>query len=125
MNVEVESAELYSVVAVKPDNSKLDSTCSPELKAQLVTVVQGGQKNIILDLAGARYCDSSGLSAILVGNRLTREAEGVFVICNVQSMVQKLITISQLDSILTIVPTLDEARQYMMMEEAERGFDND
>ncbi|MES2837747.1 MAG: STAS domain-containing protein [Bacteroidota bacterium] len=88
---------------------KLDSSASPELKSELVLLNAGGVKNIILDLSETRYCDSSGLSAILVGNRLCKNANGNFVICNIQESVKKLISISQLDSILNIKNSVEEA----------------
>lgn len=88
---------------------KLDNAASPELKSELVLLNASGVKNIILDLSESRYCDSSGLSAILVGNRLCKNANGSFVICNIQEPVKKLITISQLDSILNIKNSLNEA----------------
>ena len=86
---------------------------SPDLKADLVQIGNGGEKNIIIDLSNSRYCDSSGLSALLVANRLCRDANGVFVITGLQDSVSKLITISQLDNVLNITATLDEAIKLM------------
>lgn len=120
MSLEIERAESYAVLRVAPEGAKLDSMLAPQMKSELVLLNHEGFKNVIVDLSGVRYCDSSGLSAILVGNRLCRDLEGTFVLCGLQPMVTKLITISQLDSILNITPTLDEARQYIQMEEMER-----
>jgi hypothetical protein len=44
------------------------------------------------------------------------------VLCGACDAVKTLIKISQLDSILTSVPTLDEARDYIMMEELEKDI---
>ena len=60
-------------------------------------------------MANCRYCDSSGLSAILVANRLCKNANGVFVLSGLQTAVERLITISQLDTVLNITKTVDEA----------------
>ena len=72
-------------------------------------IAGNGEKNIILDLSNCRYCDSSGLSAILVANRLCKNANGVFVLAGLQTAVERLITISQLDTVLNITKTVDEA----------------
>ena len=120
MSLQIERADGYAVLSVAPEGQKLDSMLAPQMKSELVILSHEGFKNIIVDLSSVRYCDSSGLSAILVGNRLCRDLQGSFVLCGLQPMVQKLITISQLDTILSIVPTLDEARQYIAMEEVER-----
>ncbi len=97
----------YTVVKVNAE--MLDSTISPGLKSELVILSGEGAKNIILDLSSTRYCDSSGLSAILVANRLCKNVNGILVLIGIQEAVNKLIAISQLDSILTITPTLEDA----------------
>ena len=119
-NFSVKKKDRYSVVT--PLMEKLDSRVSPELKSELVMINSTGYKNIIIDLSNCKYCDSSGLSAILIGSRLCRDAEGSFVLANLQEAVKKLVVISQLDSVLTITPTLDEAEQILMMDEIERGL---
>lgn len=81
-----------------------------------------GYRNLILDLTHVSIIDSSGLSAILIGNRVCKEAGGTFVLIGVEGHVRKLIEISQLQNVLNIVPTLDEAEQFVMMEEIERDF---
>jgi anti-anti-sigma factor len=121
-NFSVEKKDRYSVVT--PSVEKLDSRVSPELKSELVMINSTGDKNIIIDLANCKYCDSSGLSAILIGSRLCRDAEGSFILANLQDAVKKLVAISQLDTVLTITPTLDEAEQMLMMDEIERGLDD-
>ncbi len=95
------------------NTEKLDSTLSPNLKAEFVMLNKEGEKNILVDLAGVKYCDSSGLSALLVGNRLCNELEGKFVINSMQEMVKKLIVISQLDKILNITENLNEGEELM------------
>jgi len=76
-----------------------------------------GIKNIVIDLSKTKYCDSSGLSAILVANRLCKNAGGVFVICSINDAVKKLISISQLDSILNIVENVSEAVEFIKAEQ--------
>jgi len=75
---------------------------------------------IKLDLSKTKYIDSSGLSALLVGQRLCRDTNGTFVICGLQETVKKLISISQLDAVFKITPTLNEAIDLVYMEEIER-----
>ena len=77
------------------------------------------EHNIILDLKECNYCDSSGLSAILVGNRLCEEAGGAFIICNLSQSVEKMIKLAMLDSILQIVPNLEEAEKLLLIKKSE------
>lgn len=119
MNFEIENKE--KVVVVKTKVEKLDSLVAPELKSEFVMISKSGGKNLVLDMSDTRYCDSSGLSAVLVANRLCRDANGTFVLCGLQPAVNKLITISQLDSVLKITPTSNEAVDLVYMEEVERN----
>lgn len=120
MSFEIEKKEKYILVRSKVE--KLDGTVSPLLKSELVVINNNGGKNIILDLSHTRYCDSSGLSAILVGNRLCKNANGSFIIFGLQEAVKKLISISQLDTILNITPSFTEAEDMLFMEEVERDM---
>ena len=69
---------------------KLDALHAPELKGELVRVSKEGTKYMVLDLSESRYCDSSGLSAVLIGNRQCRDTEGHFVLTGLQPSVEKL-----------------------------------
>lgn len=107
MEFKIEKLDNYTQIEVLID--KLDTHIAPSLKSELVLIAGNGEKNIILDLSNCRYCDSSGLSAILVANRLCKNANGVFVLAGLQTAVERLITISQLDTVLNITKTVDEA----------------
>jgi anti-anti-sigma factor len=110
------------LVIVKLNEDKLLSNLAPQLKSELVILNNEGFRNIVLDLADVQYVDSSGLSALLVGNRLCKEAAGTFVLTGLNTHIQKLIKISQLEPILNIVPSLSESVDYVMMEELDRDL---
>jgi anti-sigma B factor antagonist len=114
MNFLIDKTDTYSVLLVQSE--RLDSTISPQLKSELVVMNAEGVNNIIIDLQKTKYCDSSGLSSILVANRLCKNAGGIFVLCSISDSVKKLIAISQLDSILNIVENVDEAIQFIESE---------
>ena len=120
MEFNIDKRERFCIVKVNGD--KLLSSYAPELKAALLRVNSEGFKNIILDLGNVQYIDSSGLSVLLVGNKLSTNSDGTFVTTNLNQSVQKLIKLSQLDSILTTVPTLSESIDYVMMEELDRDL---
>ncbi len=118
MSFNAEKYENYSMVKI--GNEKVDSSISPELKSEFVTMHQDGVKNVIIDMSDVKYIDSSGLSAFLVGNRSFTE-KGVFVLYNVTDHVMKLISISQLDKVMTVFPTKEEAVDFVFMTEIEKG----
>ncbi len=120
MNFTIDKQEKYTSIKVHVE--KLDTTVAPALKSELVMLNAHGAKNLIIDLEETRYCDSSGLSAILVANRLCKNVNGTFVLTGLQESVSKLISISQLDTILNITPTFKEAVDYVFMSEVEKDL---
>lgn len=120
MKFSIDKRDRFCVLKV--DEEKLLSNFAPQLKSELVMLHTEGFKNIILDLGAVQFVDSSGLSALLVGNRLSKEAGGTFVLTNLNTHIQKLVKISQLESILNIVPSLSESVDFVMMEELDRDL---
>ena len=106
MEFKIEKQDNHTLIQVLEE--KLDTHIAPTLKSELVLVSGNGERNIILDLSKCRYCDSSGLSAILVANRLCKNANGTFVLTGLNDAVERLITISQLDTVLNITGSIDE-----------------
>lgn len=125
MKYTVDKQEKYSLL--KLHEEKLDSSIAPGLKSQLITIHAEGVKNIILDLSEVKYTDSSGLSALLVGNRVVQENGGIFILACLSDHTTKLIKISQLDSVLNILPTVEEGVDavYMHEIESELGEEDD
>lgn len=109
MNFTQQEKEKHTVVG--SNVNKLDASNAPELKALFLMLNKTGINNIVLDLSQSKYCDSSGLSAILIGNRLCKDSGGVFVLSGLQPNVKKLIEISQLHNVLKIVAEADEAAE--------------
>ena len=120
MKFSVDKKEKFCVF--KLSEEKLLSINAPKLKSEFVLLNAEGVKNIILNLSDVNYIDSSGLSAILIGNRLCKDANGTFVLSHLNESINKLIKISQLDNILNIIPTEQEAADFIMMEELERDL---
>lgn len=116
----VDKQEKYTLIQLLEE--KLDSTISPALKSELVTINAEGIKNLIIDLASVKYIDSSGLSSILVANRLCSNDGGILVLTHVNDHAMKLIKISQLDTVLNILPTKEEGIDAVFMNEIENDL---
>lgn len=123
MKYSIDKKEQYSLVSLEED--KLDASVAPELKSELITMHAEGTRNMILDMGQVKYTDSSGLSALLVGNRIFREDGGTFVMAALNDHVMKLLKISQLDSVLSIVPTTEEAVDAVFLNQIEQDLGKD
>jgi anti-anti-sigma factor len=107
MDFIVESEKNTAVI--KTNVERLNAGNAPELKAELVLLNKNHVNNIVIDMANTKFCDSSGLSAVLTANRLCKDTGGRFVLCGLQPNVQKLIEIAQLDKVLLITKGAEEA----------------
>jgi len=123
MKYSVDKNENYSILQLEEDN--LNSLIAPNLKSEFVFLRNEGVQNLIFDLSAVKYVDSSGLSAILTANRLWKDF-GSFILTGVaHPSVQKLIEISRLESILTIIPTTAESIEFVTMETIEQELQSD
>ena len=77
MKYSLDKSEKYSILKITQE--KLDTSTAPDYKSEFVKLQAEGSSNMILDLSDVKYVDSSGLSALLVGNRCFSEAGGIFV----------------------------------------------
>jgi len=118
MSFNIEKEENYTII--KFSTEKLDAIVAPDLKAELVLASKSGAKNILIDLESVRYCDSSGLSALLIGHRLCKQTKGTFILSSLQPAVQKLIAISQLDTVLNIKKSIKDATNSLFVDDIER-----
>ena len=123
VKIVVEREDTYTVL--QPDEQRIDSLLAPSFKSEVVNASSYGARNLIIDLSAVHYIDSSGLSAILVADRLCKSNGGTFVLTGLQPPVRKLVDISHLDGVLVILPTLLEAKDYVNMEEVERELKGD
>ena len=87
MKFTVDKHEKY--VLLKLNESKLNSLVTPQLKSELILINTEGQRNIIMDLSQIKFADSSGLSSLLVGHRLCKNATGVFILSGLNDAVLK------------------------------------
>ena len=117
MRVEKTVEEKFTIIKVLEE--KVDSRIAPQLKTEFVNLVTQGARNLILNLEEVKYIDSSGLSSILVANRSCSGGGGELAITGVNPHVNKLFQISQLTTVLNIIPSLEEARDFVFMHELE------
>jgi anti-anti-sigma factor len=122
MKYRIDKTEVYATLSLEEEN--LNSVIAPGLKSEFIFLNQEGIPNLILDMSGVKFVDSSGLSAILTAHRLWKD-QGCFVLAGpLNPLVTKLIEISRLDSILIITPTVSEAVDYVIMDAMERELKN-
>ena len=96
----------HHVVAV---TGEIDLFTAPEFKQRVSAPIDGGRTHVIVDLTETTFIDSSSLGVLIGAHRRLRRLEGSVVIVCSNDAIVKTFRITGLDSVFTIVPTLDEA----------------
>ncbi len=97
---ETESHRGYTLLKLNID--KLDTQASPQLKAEFFVICRSPLKKLVVDMSQINSCDSSGLSALLVAERLMRELKGGVHLIIPNPDVRNLFRITQLEKVFTI-----------------------
>jgi anti-anti-sigma factor len=86
----------------KLEAKSLDHNIAAELKAELIFLQKEIENQFIIDLKDVVKCDSSGLSVLLLSERLEREKKSTLILKNVNSNVRDLMKIARLDRVFDI-----------------------
>ncbi|MFF9503228.1 STAS domain-containing protein [Streptomyces sp. NPDC014656] len=55
---------------------ELDLVTSPEIRRRVHDAVAAGRHDLVVDLSGVRFCDSSGIGVLVAARRLLRSCDG-------------------------------------------------
>jgi anti-sigma B factor antagonist len=109
-NINFELKKTGDISVFKLNEKRFDSQIAGLVKGEFTIMLHADDsKKLVLDLSDVDYCDSSGLSAILLAYRILQSEEGQIRLASPTKNVRKLIEISQLDRILPICESVEEA----------------
>jgi anti-sigma B factor antagonist len=80
----------------------LDIVTSEEMKRQLAALVESGNSTVAVDLHDVGFVDSSGLGALVAVHHFAAARGAKFVVRDVPPHVRDLLTLTRLDSLLTV-----------------------
>jgi anti-sigma B factor antagonist len=101
-----ESRAPYTVLSVK---GEIDVYSAPRLRERLVELVSQGHRQIVVDLEGVDFLDSTGLGVLVGGLKRLRSHDGELSIVCSQSRILKVFEITGLTSVFRMAATVDEA----------------
>jgi anti-sigma B factor antagonist len=96
-------------VIVDVQTQNVDFRNCETIKSSVATVVSSGQKHVLLNLTQVNFMDSSGLSVILFCKRTCEEAGGKFGVFGLQSYVNNLVNLTNLNKTIDIFKSEAEA----------------
>lgn len=75
----------------------------------IVKAIDEGARNIVVDLAGVRQIDSSGLGIITLCFGRMSKAGGRFYLAGAHGVILEILKMTHLDSVIPVAATADEA----------------
>lgn len=105
----VEVREHGSAIVAKV-SGELDLLTAPSFRAQVdEALAANGLRNLILELSGLSFVDSSGLGAILGRYKVVTQLGGRMILAGPQPQVQRIFALSGLFKIMDPASSLDQA----------------
>jgi anti-anti-sigma factor len=81
---------------------KVDATSAPSVEQALVSVIDQGEKRLVLDCAGLDFISSAGLRSLLLAVKKMKAAGGGISLAALQPNVKEVFDISGFSALFTI-----------------------
>lgn len=87
---------------------EIDLYTAPKLHSELAGLLaEGMPTRVIIDMSGVEFCDSTGMNVLLSCLRRARERGGDLEIAAPKPAVRKILQVTGLDSVFTLVENAD------------------
>ena len=91
-----------SVIASLEGTRRINRVISGMVKEEIIAFLESKGKQVILDLKGISFIDSSGFEALKAISELAQAGDRIFALANVSDEVMELVQLVELDQTLTI-----------------------
>jgi len=99
MEIELKDIGEHKVISV---SGEVDLYNVSELKKALFSVTDGTYSSVVVDLKDVNYMDSSGIGALVAGQKKMRAHNGKFALINIHDYVLNILKLATLDRFFTI-----------------------
>ncbi|MFB9445118.1 STAS domain-containing protein [Dactylosporangium vinaceum] len=90
-------------------SGEVDYETAPELRAAVLGAIEPHPAGVVLDLAGLRFMDSSGLGVIVGGWQRAQQADVRYVLRRVPPVIAEQFEMTGLDKVFTFADDQDDA----------------
>lgn len=96
-------------VAIVEVSGEVDVYTAPRLREALLDLVDSGHHNVVVDIRGVEFLDSTGLGVLVGGLKRVRQHEGSIQLVCTQERILKIFRITGLTKVFVIPATVEEA----------------
>jgi anti-sigma B factor antagonist len=93
-------------------SGEIDLYTAPRLHSELSAVIDSAAPatRVVVDMSGVEFCDSTGMNVLLSCLRRVRERGGELEIASPKPAVRKILQVTGLDSVFTLVDDANRSR---------------
>ncbi len=85
-------------------SGEIDLYTAPRLQGELTAVLTGGHTvQVLVDMSGVEFCDSTGMNVLLAAMKRAREHGGGLALASPRPAVRKILQVTGLDSVFTVI----------------------
>jgi anti-sigma B factor antagonist len=83
---------------------EIDLYTAPRLHGELVAVLSGDEPvQVVVDMSGIEFCDSTGMNVLLAAHRRAREQGGDLELAAPRPAIRKVLQVTGLESVFTVL----------------------
>ncbi len=100
-----------SVTVIEVEGNLMGGPDASSLNTKLHELVESGRKNVVIDLAGVDFMNSSGLGLLIGGATTMKNAGGGLKIANASAKIMSLLKMTKLTTVFESFPSVKAAVQ--------------
>jgi len=108
-DAQLSSQQLGAQTAVLRIGGEVDLYNTPQLKEQILALIESGVRRLVVDLAETQYLDSTALGALIGGLKRLRERGGELRLAGPRPRIRKLLEITRLLKVFEVRDSVPQA----------------
>lgn len=88
---------------------EIDVYTAPQFKEAVNDILAGGEKHLVIDMAGVTYMDSSGFGTLLSATKRLRPQGGTVNLVKVSPAIDRILRITRLNTVFGTYDNVDDA----------------
>ena len=117
MNLKINTRSIDNLASLIDLEGEVDVYTAPQLKQQIIELLDRGVRYIIVNLTAVDYLDSTALGVLIGGLKRLRERDGILDLICPNPRIKRIFEITGLDKIFDIYATEEEVRKKLKPEE--------
>ena len=90
-------------------SGEIDLATAPQLREAVLDLIQNGSHQVLVDLRGVEFMDSTGLGVLVGALKRLKEKDGELALVCTQGTVLRVLTVTGLNKVFAIYDSVQQA----------------